>query len=119
MDKRGYVSSSSLKKLRKLVDIGVPSEAEGRYLIVIIPSKKHLRALYRHVPLMRVGRDVLTLLADTINAYERALIHSLRMGIDKKILHVLYKLILGTLLFDLRDHNGVPQLIYYLSPVVH
>lgn len=131
-DKRGYISSSSLNKLRKLIEIGIPGKSELRYLVVIVPSRKHMKAIYRCVPITRIGEDVLVLLADTLSNTDRSLIYLLysktnsdeeikRLGfeITEEILHILYKIVIGTVLFNLRDHNGVPQLVNYLLPTIH
>jgi len=132
LDSRGYVSSSSSRKLRELVEIGVPSEAELRYLIIIVPSKEHKETVYRWVPIERIGHDILVLLADTLSDIDRALIHLLRrrtgskeeaeelgFEIDEEAFSVMLKIVLGTVLFNLRDHHGTPHLAYHLLPTIH
>ncbi len=131
-DKRGYISSSSLNKLRKLIEIGIPSDSESRYLIIIVPSRKYMKAVYRCAPITKIGIDILVLLADTISDIDRSLIHLLysstsseeeieKLGfeISGEILNILRKIVIGTVLFNLRDHNGIPQLVHHILPTIH
>lgn len=129
--KRGYISTSSMNKLKKLVDLGIPSEAELRYLAVLIPSNKHIRSVYRCVPITRIGRDVLVLVGETLSKTDKSLISLLytdvintmegttSSGLSKDVVKTLYKIFIGTVLFNLRDHTGVPQLVYHLLPTIH
>ena len=124
-DKRGYITSGSLKKLRELVEYGVPSEAEMRYLVVLIPSARHVRDLYKALgPLHigRKGRDVLPLIIDKLTDIERSFVRVVIDGtlggvtISPELQEVLYRIVIGTLTLSLRDDAGVPHLAYLMLP---
>lgn len=121
-DKRGYITSSSLDKLRKLIKIGVPQESQARYLTVIVPSRKYMNAVYKCVPIKRIGRDILVLLTDALSDIDRSLIYLLynrSSEFNKEILRMMHKIMIGTVLFNLRDPNGIPHLVYHLLPTIH
>jgi hypothetical protein len=126
MDEKGYITSGSVKKLRELVQYKVPSEAELRYLAVLIPAKKHIKALYvalGYAEIKRKGRDVLPLFADTLSDRDKALVHLIKTGelrtgkrISQELQQVLHLIAIGTLIFSLRDDAGVPYLAYLMLP---
>ena len=128
VDKKGYVTSGSAKKLAELINCGVPSEAEMRYLVVLIPAAEHAKALYRALGLLqagRKGRDVLPLFIDKLSSIERGFVHAVEIGIlgdDRKISQelqeVLYRIVVGTLTLSLRDDAGQPHLAYLMLPYV-
>jgi hypothetical protein len=125
-DKRGYVTSKSLKKLEELVQYGVPSEAELRYLVVLIPSKKHAKDLLKALGLShtgRRGRDVLPLFIDSLTDVEKGFIYLVKTGtlgngttIPPEVQEVLNRIVIGTLTLSLRDDAGIPQLAYLMLP---
>ncbi len=122
IDKRGYVTSSSMDKLRKLMDMGIPSEAELRYMVIIAPTSRYEKSVLRVVELRRLGRDVILLSADTLNATDRSLILLLRgasncQHLDSEMLNVLKRVVLGTLTLKLRE-KGIPHLAFHMLPLV-
>ncbi|WP_131160168.1 ATP-binding protein [Aeropyrum pernix] len=118
-DAKGYVVSSSLYKLARLVELNIPSEAEGNYLAVIVPSRAHMRAVYRYVEIKRIGRDILVVLADSLGELDNSVVKTLAdKNASEEELRLLRHIFLGTTLFNLRDNRNVPQLIYYLAPTV-
>jgi len=128
VDKRGYVTSGSVKRLAELVQCGVPSEAEMRYLVVLIPSVKHAKALYKALGFRQIGRkgrDVLPLFIDRLSSTERAFVRIVETGtlgngktIPHELQEVLYKIVVGTLTLSLRDDAGQPRLAYLMLPYV-
>ena len=131
IDSRGYISSSSRNKLKKLIEMGVPSESELRYLVIIASSKKHAESILSDAGIIRIGRDIVVLLADKLSNADRSfisLLHQLRSGareikslnleIDEEIRRIMYKIVIGTVLLNLRDLNDLPQLMYYLLPAI-
>jgi hypothetical protein len=125
-DKRGYVTSKSLKKLEELVRYGVPSEAELRYLVVLIPSKKHAKDLLKALGLPHIGRrgrDVLPLFIDSLTDVEKDFVYLVKTGtlgngttIPPEVREVLNRIVIGTLTLSLRDDAGIPQLAYLMLP---
>jgi hypothetical protein len=120
-DKRGYVTSSSMNKLRKLVGMGIPSEAELRYLIIIAPRKTYEKNVLGVVDMKRLGRDVILLPVDTLDDKDRSLILLLRGALncpylDNELLNVLKRIVLGTLTLKLR-REGIPHLAFHMLPL--
>jgi len=124
-DRRGYISSSTLNKLRELVELKVPSDVEARYLVVIVPNARSASAVSRVVPVPRIGVDVLVLTVDALSGIDSALIHKIA-GEGNKLAEeygaefaaVLYRIVAGTLLLNLRTPQGEPTLAYYLLPQI-
>jgi len=124
-DRRGYISSSTLNKLRELVELKVPSAAEARYLVVIVPNARSMNAVSRVVPVPRIGVDVLVLTADALSGIDSALIHKIAGEGDKlaeeygaEFTAILYRIVAGTVLLNLRNPQGEPTLAYYLLPQI-
>ena len=126
VDKRGYVTSGSVKKLAELINCGVPSEAEMRYLAVLVPAVEHAKALYKALGLLqagRKGRDVLPLFIDRLSSIERGFMRVVETGtlgdnktISQELQEVLYRIVVGTLTLSLRDDAGLPHLAYLMLP---
>jgi len=127
-DKKNYVTSGSINKLRKLVQAKIPSEAELRYLIVLIPAKMHIRALYSALgfaEIKRIGRDVLVVLIDSLSSIENAFIYLVKTEvlntgekISQELREVMHMIVISTLTLSLRDVAGVPQLTYLMLPYI-
>jgi hypothetical protein len=123
-DKRGYITSGSIKKLRELVQLKVPSEAEMRYLAVLIPAKRHIAAFYNALgpaEIRRKGRDVLPIFIDKLTSVEKALVHLLVKSEEKipqELQQTVRAIIIGTMIFSLRDDTDLPQLAYLMLPHV-
>jgi hypothetical protein len=125
-DKKGYVTSKSLKKLEELVQYGIPSEAELRYLVVLTPSKKHVKDLLKALGLFHIGRkgrDVLPLFIDPLTDVEKNFIYLVKTGtlgngtkISPELQKILNRIVVGTLTLSLRDDAGIPQLAYLMLP---
>ncbi|MEM2002997.1 MAG: AAA family ATPase, partial [Candidatus Methanomethylicaceae archaeon] len=80
-DKKGYIMSGTLNKLRELIGLGVPRKSESRYLIVLLPSRRHLRSLYSATGpagLARKGQDFFPLFVDGLADTEKSLIYLLK-----------------------------------------
>lgn len=131
LDTRGYISSSSRRKFRTLIDLNVPSEAEGRYLAVLLPSMVNaLRYVYEDVRnLSRVGRDVVPLQTSRLDNMDTIVVNLVARGpkealgeLDLKdvdgVVNVLYRIMIGSVLFKLRTPEGEPWLLYYILPTV-
>ncbi|PUA33345.1 MAG: hypothetical protein B7O98_02655 [Zestosphaera tikiterensis] len=124
-DRRGYISSSTLNKLRELIELKVPSAAEARYLVVIVPNARSANAVSRVVPVPRIGVDVLVLTVDALSGIDSALVHKIAGEGDKlakeygdEFTTVLYMIVAGTVLLNLRTPQGEPTLAYYLFPQI-
>lgn len=127
-DKRGYVMSGPLNKLRELIHLGVPRRAESRYLVVLLPSRKHLKHLYGAVGpagLSRKGQDLFPLFTERLADIERTLIHLLSTKtfsngerIPDDLIRLMHRVVLGTVTLSLRDDTDTPQLMYLLLPYI-
>jgi len=123
-DKKGYITSGSIKKLKELVQLKVPSEAEMRYLTVLIPAKRHIGAFRGAIgpaEIRREGRDVLPIFIDGLTGIEKALIHLLvkdEKKIPQELLQRVHAVMIGTVVLNLRDSANVPQLAYLMFPHV-
>jgi len=121
-DRRGYVMSSSMEKIKELADLKIPSKAEERYLAVIVPTRQDITALYKALGpeyVKRKGIDVLPLLIDELSDLEKAFIRqTINETLPSKFQGVALKILAGTLLLNLRDERGVPHLAYIMLPYV-
>lgn len=121
-DRKGYVTRGSIKKLEELIQLGVPSENQMRYLAVLIPAKRCMVALYKALGpagIDRKGRDVIPLLADKLTSAERALVHLIAENEDKippELKEAVQKIVVGNLIFSLRDDSDAPWLSYLILP---
>lgn len=125
-DKKGYVTSASLKKLAELVKLGVPRRAEGRYLVVLLQSKRDLKYFYEGLGFenfSRTGIDVFPLFIDDLTDIERSLMYKLsQLSMGKRDsdykLNLMRRIFLSTVLFSIRDDTNIPQLAYLLLPYI-
>jgi len=121
-DPRGYVASESVKRIGEFVKLGVPAESEQRFLIVFIPTCEEIKNLYKAVGYdhrKRIGRDILPICLDGLSDIEKAFIRFVKSEtIHPTILRSAYKLVIGTLLLNLRDNFGMPSLAYLMLPYV-
>jgi hypothetical protein len=124
-DRRGYITTHSIKKLEALIAMGVPSAGDQRYLVVLIPKADNIKALYKALRLdptggtRRLGIDVIPVLLDRLSDMEATFIRfvktqSLRPGFKK----IALRLIMSTLLLRLRDDSDKPYLAYLMLPEV-
>jgi len=118
-DARGYITTSSIKKVSELVELGVPNAGEERYLAVLIPKRKGIEVLYRALGpdhMRRRGHDVLPLLMDGLSELEETFVREvLNKTLPERFQKELApKILIGTLLLSLRDDRGIPQLAYLM-----
>jgi hypothetical protein len=124
-DRMGYVTTHSIKKLKALIAMGVPSAGDQRYLVVLVPKANDIKALYEALRLdptgdtRRLGIDVIPVLLDRLSATEATFIRLVKSqsflpGFEETAL----KLIMSTLLLSLRDDLGTPHLAYLMLPEV-
>jgi KaiC/GvpD/RAD55 family RecA-like ATPase len=125
IDKRGYTASESVKRIRRLVSMEAPAEAEKRFLVVLIPDREHLKDLYKAVGyenIPRIGRDILPIYLSGLSVIEKAFIRLAKSGssenISQKLLEQIYRAVIGTLLLSLRDDHDMPRLAYLMLPPV-
>jgi hypothetical protein len=121
-DRSGYVTASSIEKIRKLVELKVPSKAEERYLVVIVPTWQNLTALYKALGpehIKRRGVDVLPILTDELSNLEKVFIlQTINETLPAKFQRIAPKILAGTVLLSLRDERGIPHLAYLMLPYV-
>jgi len=122
IDRRGYVMTSSIQKIKELSDLKVPSKAEERYLAVIVPTRQDIRALYKALGpeyIKRKGIDVLPLLVDELSDLEKVFIRqTISETLPSKFQGIALKILASTLLLSLRDERGIPHLAYLMLPYV-
>jgi Cdc6-like AAA superfamily ATPase len=121
-DKRGYTASESVRRIRRLVSMGAPAEAEKRFLVVLITDRKQLKDLYKAVGyenIHRIGRDILPIYLSGLSETEKAFIRFAKSGaIPKEVSEQIYRAVIVTLLLSLRDDHDVPRLAYLMLPSV-
>jgi len=129
-DRRGYVTTHSIKKLEALIAMGVPSAGDQRYLVVLIPTANDIKILYEALNLAdptrgtrRLGIDVIPVLLDQLSDREATFIRFVKAldlllpGFRK----IAPRLVMSTLLLRLRDRRddlGKPHLAYLMIPEV-
>lgn len=129
-DKRGYIRTASLNRLKEMVSLGIPKASEGRYLVVIIPSRKYDRHVYKVVPMQEIGRSVFVLSADGLSTKTATFINKyvsdelLRKAKDSGVPEdtsrdVLGRIAFSTLSLALRDLKAHPVLAELLLPESH
>ncbi|MEM0460311.1 MAG: hypothetical protein QXZ31_10630 [Thermofilaceae archaeon] len=129
-DSRGYVRTKTLDKLRELVNQGVPKASEGRYLVVVIPSKSYSAHVYKAVRMDEVGRSVFVLLVESIRgivatfaskyARDELLNNATAYGVPAETLKdILGRVAFSTLVLALRDLRGRAVLAELLLPGLH
>jgi hypothetical protein len=120
IDKRRYAVSESVRRIRRLVSIGVPAEAEKRFLVVLLPDREYLKDLYKAVGyenIHRIGRDILPIYLSGLSEIEKAFIRSVKSDdIPQDVSEQIYRAVIGTLLLSLRDDHDVPRLAYLMLP---
>jgi hypothetical protein len=121
-DERGYITTHSIKKLEELLAMGVPSVADQRYLVVLIPTTGDVKALYKALRLERIGRvglDVIPILLDRLSDMEATFIRFVKnQSLPPGFMKIAPRLIISTLLLSLRDDSGTPHLAYLMLPEV-
>jgi hypothetical protein len=121
-DRRGYIAISSIEKIRELVGLKVPSKAEERYLVVIVPTWQDLTAMYKALGpehIKRKGVDVLPIFTDELSDLEKVFIlQTINETLPAKFQSIAPKILAGTLLLSLRDERGIPHLAYLMLPYV-
>jgi hypothetical protein len=121
-DRRGYIATSSIEKIRKLVELKVPSKAEERYLVVIVPTWQDIAALHKALGpehMKKKGVDVLPIFTDELSGLEKAFIlHTINRTLPAKFQSIAPKILAGTLLLSLRGERGTPHLAYLMLPYV-
>jgi len=121
-DARGYITTGSIKKVNELVELRVPNKAEERYLVVFIPTREGIKALYKALGpeyIKRRGLDVLPLFMDELSDLEKAFVRAvLAETLPPRFQKLALKILTGTLLLSLRDDRGIPQLAYLMLPHV-
>ncbi|MEM0236383.1 ATP-binding protein [Thermofilum sp.] len=126
-DSQGYVRTETLNRLRKLVNQGVPEAAEGRYLVVLVPSKSDSDRVYKAVRMNEIGRSVFILSIESIKgimavftsgyASNKLLDNVAHYGIPAETLEeILGRVAFSTLVFTLRDLQGRAVLAELLLP---
>jgi hypothetical protein len=129
-DRRGYVTTHSIKKLEALIAMGVPSAGDQRYLVVLIPTADDIKILYEALSqadptrgTRRLGIDVIPVLLDQLSDREATFIRFVKAldlllpGFRK----IAPRLVMSTLLLSLRDRRddlGKPHLAYLTLPEV-
>jgi hypothetical protein len=121
-DRRGYITTSSLERIRTLVELEVPQQSEERYLAVIVPTRQDLIALYKALGpkyIKRKGIDVVPLLIDELSGLEKAFVlHTINKTFPPKFQKYAAKILAGSILLSLRDERGIPHLAYLMFPYV-
>lgn len=121
-DRRGYITASSIEKIRELVELKVPSKAEERYLVVIVPTWQSLTAVYKALGpeyIKRKGIDVLPVFTDELSDLEKVFIlQTIIKTLPAKFQSIAPKILAGTLLLSLRDERRIPHLAYLMLPYV-
>jgi hypothetical protein len=121
-DRRGYIAASSIDKIRELVELKVPSKAEERYLVVIVPTWQSLTAVYKALGpehIKRKGVDVLPIFIDELSDLEKVFIlQTINETLPAKFQSIAAKILAGTLLLSLRDERRIPHLAYLMLPYV-
>jgi hypothetical protein len=121
-DRRGYIVTNSIDKIRELVELKVPSKAEERYLVVITPTQESIRAVYRALGpeyIKRRGVDVLPVFMDKLSDLEKVFIlQTINEALPVKFQSIAPKILAGTLLLSLRDDREIPHLAYLMLPYV-
>ncbi|MEM4847972.1 MAG: hypothetical protein QW794_09475, partial [Thermosphaera sp.] len=126
----GYARTGELKKVKKLVSLGVPKASEGRYLAVVVPSRQHYIHVYRAVRMDEVGRSVLVFPVENLRGVSAAFVSGYARGELLKIAEelgipaetsedVLGRVVFSTLVLTLRDSSGRPALAELLLPRTH
>jgi Cdc6-like AAA superfamily ATPase len=122
IDSKGYTASESVKRIRRLVSIEAPAEAEKRFLVILIPDRKQLKDLYKAVGyenIHRIGRDILPIFLSGLSEIEKAFIRYAKSGpLPQKGSEQIYRAVIGTLLLSLRDDHDMPRLAYLMLPPV-
>jgi KaiC/GvpD/RAD55 family RecA-like ATPase len=122
IDSRAYTASESIERIRRLVSIGAPAEAEKKFLVVLIPNRRQLKDLYKAVgyeKIQRIGRDILPIYLSGLSEIEKAFIRYVKSGaIPQKVSEQIYRVVIGTLLLSLRDDHDMPLLAYLMLPPV-
>jgi hypothetical protein len=125
-DERGYITTHSIKKLETLIAMGVHSETDQRYLVVLIPTTDDIKALHNALRLDRtggVGRlgiDVIPVLLDRLSDMEATFIRFVKNQslLPPEFRKIALRLVMSTLLLSLRDNLDTPHLAYLMLPEV-
>jgi hypothetical protein len=121
-DRRGYIVTNSIDKIRELVELKVPSKAEERYLVVITPTRESITAVYRALGpehAKRRGVDVLPVSIDKLSDLEKVFIlQTINEALPVKFQSIAPKILAGTLLLSLRGDREIPHLAYLMLPYV-
>jgi hypothetical protein len=121
-DRRGYIVTSSIDKIRELVELKLPSKAEERYLVVIVPTWQSLTAVYKALGpehIKRKGVDILPIFIDELSDLEKVFIlQTINEMLPAKFQSIARKILAGTLLLSLRDERRIPHLAYLMLPYV-